>query len=79
MEGYELTFDQFKYLIKAVTRKHAKKIAGLLSCTAHTRNGLFYFRDHNGKEIPLSDIHNICQSNAEAQQSVYNLFMNYAR
>jgi hypothetical protein len=79
MKGYELSFEDFHYLIGLISRNHAKDLASWINCTAHTRKGSIYFKDNNGNEIPLSYIHNICQADDKLQRLVYNLFMGYAR
>jgi hypothetical protein len=79
MKGYELSLDDFTYLVRVSSRYHAKQIASWVGFTAHTRQGSVYFRDKNGDEVPLGNVHHALQADDQLQRSVYNLWMSYAR
>ncbi len=78
MKGYRLTGEQFAQLVRVSSRHHRKQIAGLVCLTAHTRKGMVSFRDREGCEVPLIDLHRKCEANAQIRRQVYNLWMNYA-
>ena len=74
MKGYEFSLNDFTYLVKVVSRHHAKQIASWVGFTAHTRKGVIYFRNNNGNEVPVSDVYRAIQeANPEVQRWTYNL------
>jgi hypothetical protein len=77
-KGYDLTLEQFTYLVKVSSRLHRKQIAGLVSLTTHTRKGVVSFKNGDAHEVPLASLHCACQANVEIRRSVYNLYMHYA-
>jgi hypothetical protein len=78
MTGYELTLEDFAWLVGVASRHHRKQIASCLSLTAHVRRGEVFFRDSNGVAIPFVEIHQKSQEDVQIQRSLYNLFMDYA-
>ncbi len=79
MKGYEFSLDDFTYLVKIVSRHHAKQIASWVGLTAHTRKGVIYFRNSDGNEAPLSDVYRAIQeATPEVQRWAYNLHFFYS-
>lgn len=78
MRGYALTLEEFAVLAQASSRHHLKQLAGWMSLTAHTRKGLVYFKDRDGREVPLAEVHRACEANARTRRWAYNLYMHYA-
>lgn len=78
MTGFQLSSQQFEILLKSASRHHRKQLAGLLNLAAHTRRGDFIFSDSEGRDVPYDEVHRACNSDAEVQRQVYNLYMHYA-
>ena len=79
MKGYEFSLDDFTYLVKIVSRHHAKQIASWVGFTAHTRKGVTYFQNSNGNEVPLSDVYRAIQkATPKVQRWTYNLHFFYS-
>ena len=79
MSGYEVSPEDFAYLVSIISRYDAKIIGGWVGLTAHTRKGSIYFRDNANKEISLEDVYHACQASDQLQRWTYNMVMGYSR
>jgi hypothetical protein len=79
MSGYEVSLHDFAYLIKVISRHHAKMIGSWVGLTAHTRKGSIYFRDSKMNEVSLDEVYRACQGSTQIQRWIHNMLMGYSR
>lgn len=79
MAGFDLSLDDFAYLVRVASRHHLKEIAGWLSLTTRRRREAIVFLDEGGREVTLAEAHRLCQADPQLMRWAYNLFMSYAR
>jgi hypothetical protein len=77
MTGFTLSLQDFSFLIRSASRRHAKQIAQLLSLTVHRHREAVFFKDSADREISLAEAYQASQVKAEVQHQIYNLFMHY--
>lgn len=78
MTGDKLSLKQFASLVQVASRRHRKQIAGLVSLTAHISKGGAYFKNRMGRTVPLEEVHQTCEGDADIRRRVYNLYIHYA-
>ena len=77
--GYEISLQDFRDLIKHISRSHINQIAGKLGVRTSMRNKLWIFKGSQGDIVSIDEIYKRTQSKTELQRSVYNLWMGYFR
>lgn len=77
MATFKLSLSDFEFLLKTATRHHLKQIAEMGKMSAHTRRGLPYFKDRNGRMVSSQKLHQACDADPDLQRQIYSLYMHY--
>lgn len=77
MTGYELSPEDFAFLVGMASRHHRKQIAESLGLTVHVRRGEVFFRCPDGAEVAWTEAHRRSQADDQVRRETYNLSMHY--
>lgn len=77
MTGYEVSPDDFAFLVEMASRHHRKQIAESLGLTIHFRRGEVFFRGPDGGEVPWMEAYRRSQADDQIRRETYNLSMHY--